>query len=220
MKALNTEDRLVLGSLIGTLAGTGLAAFLTAPELFGVTALVLFGYLLAGMIATHSERLAWLLVYGLVAGVLELWVDWLHVVHLRTLVYTHSFGFSLLASPSYMPLGWCVVVAQFGYLALRLRDAWPPWTVVSVITLVGMLLPPWYEEFAASAAAWHYTTESLKLSQTPTFVILGYGGCMFTVAVLALTYYRPRFWGGAILAGLFASAGFAFWGLFWFSLLG
>ncbi len=43
---------------------------------------------------------------------------------------------------------------------------------------------------------------------------------MFTVAVLALTYYRPRFWGGAVLAGVIASAGFAFWGIFWFSLLG
>ena len=62
-------------------------------------------------------------MFGLVAGVLELWADWVHVVYFHSLVYTDYFGFHLLASPSYMPIAWWLTVVQFGYLALRLADS-------------------------------------------------------------------------------------------------
>jgi len=167
-----------------------------------------------------SPRLAWLLLFGLVAGVLELWSDWVHVAYFGSLVYTNYFGFKLLASPLYMPVGWWLTSVQFGYLALRLAGRWPRWKVVGLISILGMFLPPWYEEFAVPARAWYYTTSGPMLSHTPLWIIFTYGGCMFAIATMALEFYRPRNWGRAVAAGIFAAAGFALLGVFWFSLLG
>ncbi len=202
-----TQDRLVVGSLVLTVGGTALAALAKAPALYGLTALIVIGILLGGAYVTRGQRLTWLLVFGLVAGVLELWSDWLHVEHLGTLTYTDYFGGRLLASPLYMPVGWWLTCVQFGYLALRASDRWPQWMAVGAITLLGMPIPPWYEEFAAPARAWYYVHSGPVLSNTPLWIILTYGGCMFSIATMTLWGYRPKRWGRAVVSGVFAAAG-------------
>lgn len=220
VQALNLEDRVIMGSMILTLAGVSLGAVLSDPRAFGLTALIILSLLVLSGWLTRSPRLIWLLVFGLVAGVLELWADWVHVMYLRSLVYTDYFGFRLLASPWYMPLGWAVTVMQFGYLALRLHDRWSLGRVLGALTALGMLLPPWYEEFAAPARAWSYPPKGWMLSHTPVWIILTYGGCIFSIGILALTFYRPRAWGWAVLGGILAGAAFMFFGVFWFAWLG
>jgi hypothetical protein len=83
---LNTEDRWVLLSMGITLGGIILGAILAQPRAFGITALLVLGLLLIAWRWTHSPRLAWLLLFGLMAGVLELWADWVHVVYFHSLV--------------------------------------------------------------------------------------------------------------------------------------
>ncbi|MGH7555703.1 MAG: hypothetical protein ACREMQ_22105 [Longimicrobiales bacterium] len=39
--------------------------------------------LISAWARSRSQRLGWLLLVGLVVGILELWSDWLHVVHLH-----------------------------------------------------------------------------------------------------------------------------------------
>ncbi len=213
-------DGLLGVSLILTLGGIMLGAGRGEPHAFGVTALVVLIFLVITWRLTESRRLGWLLLFGMTAGILELWADWVHVVHFESLVYTDYFGFKLLASPSYMPLGWWLTVVQFGYLALRLRDLWRPWQAASLVAVLGMILPPWYEEFAAPAQAWHYTTGGPMLSNTPLWIILTYGGSMFAVALAAVEGYQPRSWGRAIFAGFFAAAGILFSGVLWYAILG
>jgi hypothetical protein len=217
---LGTEDGWVGGSMVLTLGGLVTGAWRAEPRAFGLTALGVIGLLLIGWRVTQSPRLGWLLVFGLVAGVLELWADWIHVVHLRSLVYTDHFGFQLLASPSYMPLGWWLTVVQFGYLSLRLHEIWPSWSAIGLVTVVGMLLPPWYEELAVRAQAWHYRPTAWMVGNTPIWIIFTYGGCMFAIATLAASFYRPRAWGRAVLAGLFTGASLTFFGVFWFAVAG
>jgi hypothetical protein len=86
-----------------------------------------------GWYVTRSPRLAWLLAFDLVVGMLELWADWVHVTYFGSLVYTDCFGFRLVASPSYMPVGWWLTSVQFGYLARRLADHWPRWKAVGLV---------------------------------------------------------------------------------------
>lgn len=204
---LSAEDCLVLGSMGLTLAGLILAAVLGTAAMFGVTALLVLALLLGGGLVTRQDRLAWLLPFGLVAGVLELWADWVHVRYMHSLIYSDDFGFRLLASPWYMPLGWWITVVQFGYLALRLRDVWSPVRVVVVLVLLGICLPPWYEELAARAHAWRYTPHGPVLGHTPLWVIGTYACCVFAIATLALTLYRPGGRGRALLGGVYAGAG-------------
>lgn len=217
---LNVEDRLIIISMVITIAGVMLGAVLEEPRIFGINAFLVIGLLIAAWRVTDSPRLGWLLVFGAVAGVLELWSDWLHVEHFGSLVYTDYFGFRLLASPSYMPVGWWLTTVQFGYLALRLTDVWSQWRAVALVSVLGMTLPPWYEEFAAPAQAWYYTTSGPMLSNTPVWIILTYGGCMFSIATMALTFYRAKQWGKAVLAGIFTAAGFMFSAVFCIATLG
>ena len=220
MSNLNTEDRVVAGTLILTMLGIMLGAFFAWPQAMGVTCVVVMALLLVALFITKSERFAWLAVFGLVGGVLELWSDWLHVELFKSLVYTDFFGFKLLASPSYMPLGWWLTIWQFGYLALRFSEKWGAWKAALVVALLGMSVPPWYEEFAAPAKAWHYTTKGLQMSNTPIWIILTYGGCMFGIAMMAMEFYRPRAYGRAIAAGFFTAASFTLSAAFFISLLG
>lgn len=213
-------DRLVGISIVLTLGGIMLGAALGEPHAFGVTALGVLIFLVFVWRLTGDPRLGWLLFFGLVAGVLELWADWVHVIHFGSLVYTDYFGFKLLASPSYMPVGWWLTVVQFGYLALRLRDVWRPWKAIFLVTTLGMALPPWYEEFAAPAQAWYYTTGGPMISNTPVWIIFTYGGSMFAVALAATEGYQRRSWGRAAVAGFFAAAGILFSGVVWYAILG
>jgi hypothetical protein len=220
LRLLNLEDRVIVASLIVTMGGIVLGALLAEPRSFGITALIVIVMLIVSWVVTRSPRLAWLLVFGLVAGVLELWSDQVHVEYLGSLVYIDYFGFKLLSSPLYMPVGWWLTSVQFGYLALRLADRWPRWKAVGLVSLLGMSLPPWYEEFAAPAKAWYYNPTGPMLSNTPLWIVLTYGGCMFAVATMALEFYHPKGWGRAVVAGVFTAAGFVLSGVFWISLLG
>jgi hypothetical protein len=220
LSRMTIEDRWVVGSIALTLIGIVLGALLAQPRMFGITALTVIGLLLIVWSFTRSMRLSWLLLFGLVAGVLELWADWVHVVYFHSLVYTDYFGFELLASPSYMPIAWWLTVVQFGYFGLRLADRWPAWAAVGVPTALGMTLPPWYEEFAAPARVWFYPPHGLMLSHTPLWIIFTYGGCMFAIASSAVLFYRPRAWGRAVIAGVFTGASIMFSGVIWFALLG
>ena len=217
---ITAEDRWVIGSMVLTLAGIILGALLADPRAFGFTALIVMGVLFIARFVTQSPRLSWLLLFGLVAGVLELWADWVHVVYFHSLVYTDYFGFRLLSSPSYMPIGWWLTTVQFGYLGLRLADSLPAWAAVAVVTAVGMTLPPWYEELAPTARTWYYPPHGLMLSHTPLWIIFTYGGCMFVIATAAVLFYRPKAWGRAVIAGVFTGAGIMFSGVIWFALLG
>lgn len=220
MKLPNREDSVVLGSLVLVMVGISIGAVLAEPRAYGITAFIVIAILFLGWVLTRSPRLSWLLLFGLVAGVLELWSDWLHVEHLGTLVYTDYFGAPLLASPFYMPVGWWLTSVQFGYITLRLSEHWSKWKAVGLVTLLGMSLPPWYEEFAAPARAWYYNPARVMLSNTPLWVIFTYGGCMFGIAVMTLLCYRPGGWKRAVVAGIFTGASFMLSGVFWFSVFG
>jgi hypothetical protein len=216
---LSTEDRLIGLSMLMTLAGIGMGAIFANPNFIGVTAILVIFLLLIGCRLSKSQRLAWLLVFGLIAGILELWSDWIHVTQIKSLVYTDYFGFRLLASPSYMPIGWWLTVVQFGYIALRLKERWPTWVAVGAVTLLGMSLPPLYEEFAAPAKAWYYPPSGMMISNTPFWIILTYGGCMFGIATMALINYRPHAWGREVIAGIFTGGIFMLSGVLFYTLL-
>ncbi len=218
--ALNTVDRWVVASVILSFIGVASAALVHNPLPIGISAFIIIAILILACVRTKSPRLGWLLIFGLIAGVGELWADWIHVEYFRSLVYLDYFGFRIVASPSYMPVGWWITVVQFGYLALRLTDRYPVWIAIAIPTFFGMLLPPWYEQFAAPARAWYYTPHGVMLSNTPLWVIPTYGGCMFAVACAALFLYNPHARSTAILGGFFASASFLFSSVFWFALLG
>jgi hypothetical protein len=207
---MNTEDRWIIASLILSFVGVVSAALLKDPGPIGISVFVILALLIFACYRTRSPRLAWLLVFGAVAGFGELWADWIHVEY---------FGFKLLASPLYMPFGWWLTIVQFGYFTLRIAERWRSSTAIMLITLLGMALPPWYEQFAAPARAWYYTPHGMMLSHTPLWIIFTYCGCAFSIASAAIFLYQPQSWSRAIIGGLFVCASFMFWGTICFALI-
>lgn len=197
----------VLASVATAVAGSAAASAWAEPAAFAVAAPAAVAVLGVGARATGSDRLAWLLVFGAVFGVLELAVDWYHVAQLGSFVYRDHGGLRVVASPWYMPLGWAGLVAQLGYGALWLSDRVESGAaVVAAAGVAGAVLPPWYEQFAATAGAWHYPRAAIRVLATPVWVMAGYGLTTATVAAAVLALHRPRDWWRAVVAGVVAVA--------------
>jgi predicted branched-subunit amino acid permease len=62
---LSTEDRLIGLSMLMTLVGIILGAIFANPNFIGITAILVIVLLLIGCRFSKSQRLAWLLVFGL-----------------------------------------------------------------------------------------------------------------------------------------------------------
>jgi hypothetical protein len=113
-----------------------------------------------------GEAVGRLFTLGLVAGALELLVDWAlsHWVAHGRLVYLTGTDVVLLASPVWMPLAWACVITELGYPALRLFGAMQPRLGTGLAAAVSSLLigggaglvVGFYEYFAYRAGWWKY----------------------------------------------------------------
>lgn len=123
---------------------------------------------------------------GLVAGVLELFADYMLVHWLPTgqLIYLTSDAI-LLASPIYMPLAWACVIVEFGYVPIRVyslmrRSSPAPGPAAAAIaaSLVGGLVAGGsiglYEYFAFRAGWWKYAPAHIMIGPyCAAFIPLG-----------------------------------------------
>ena len=75
-----------------------------------------------------GEIIGRLFALGMVAGMLELLVDWalIHWIANGRLVYLTGSDVMLLGSPIWMPLAWACVITELGYPGLRLLQALTP----------------------------------------------------------------------------------------------
>jgi hypothetical protein len=112
-----------------------------------------------------GETLETLLGVGLVAGALEILVDWalIHWVPTGRLVYLTS-DVVILGSPVYMPIAWACVIVELGYPALRWFAIWrrrmsavtAAVTVSIAIGIAAGFTVGFYEYFAYRANWWKY----------------------------------------------------------------
>ncbi|MBL6445636.1 hypothetical protein JMN32_04905 [Fulvivirga sp. 29W222] len=118
---------------------------------------------------TKNILLQKLLLFGFVAGVLELFADHYSVSVINTLIY--PTGESMIwTSPSYMPISWTIALTQLGYYALLLTRWKGIWVAVVVISLSGGLYIPLYEHLAKNANWWYYENCSMIYS-APYYII-------------------------------------------------
>ena len=172
------------------LDGAMLAVWALLVALHIVAALLGVGWVSAAlMVALLSVvllalmlRRAWrpvvgrLLLFGLIAGVLELFTDFAGETVAHSLYYPPHEPM-LWASPAYMPLSWMVALAPLGYLAWRLWSLAPDpprWVSAVIIAVVGALNIPFYEEMAYYAGWWRYAIGAHipHIGHTPLYVLL------------------------------------------------
>jgi hypothetical protein len=132
-----------------------------------------------------------LFLLGLVAGLLEILIDWalIHWVPTGRLVYLTGNDVVLLGSPIWMPLAWACVIVELGYPALRLygiliRALRPARALGLASMLIGMaagITVGFYEYFAFRADWWRYE---------PAHAMLG-GFCAWYVPLGEVFMFLP-----------------------------
>jgi hypothetical protein len=146
--------------------------------------------LLAHTIRRRDRLMAHFMVFGLVVGFVELAADACLVDVTRTLDYSPDGGPVLWRSPVWMPLAWEIVAVQFGYLGLRLWEAWR-WRGLLLAGVAGAVNIPFYEEMARLTHWWQYRACRMLL-HTPYYIIVGELLIVLALALLARLLRRER----------------------------
>ncbi|HET8578015.1 MAG TPA: hypothetical protein VFO18_13025 [Methylomirabilota bacterium] len=167
------SDRVWLLGLATGVALTLVAAFLfpypgsPSGKFWAYASLLIRGGLYLGAADLLRNRggeiLFRLFALGMVAGTLELLVDWglIHWVPTGRLVYLTGNDVVLLGSPVWMPLAWACVIVEIGYPALRLFGRWRrrfrtlrAAAASSVLCASGAGVTVGFYEFLAYRAGW------------------------------------------------------------------
>ena len=194
-------DAAMLGALALMVALHLVAAALAAGWLTAVVALALVTAALVAIAARRAWRplVARLLLFGLVAGIIELFTDFSGEVVARSLIYPPNEPM-LWASPLYMPLSWMVTLTLIGYLAWRLGTLAPGWAAILLTGLWGAVNIPFYEEMAYHAGWWRYAPAP-GLGHTPYYVML-FEGLLVALLPPLVARLETRGWWSVALRGL------------------
>lgn len=119
---------------------------------------------------TRNEILIKLLLFGLIAGFLELLADHYSVSTIGKLIYPSGEAM-LWTSPAYMPLSWAITVTQLGYMGLLLIRSKGLLVATVVLALSGGLYIPFFEHMAKAAGWWYYVDTSM-LYNAPYYIII------------------------------------------------
>ena len=138
------------------------------------------------------------LLFGVVAGILELAIDWYVVDVVKVLVYAPGEPM-ILSSPLYMPLSWALMFLYIGYFSLILTEIKGLWLGIVGATVGGMLFIPAFEYWAAKAGWWYYHSCKM-IGPVPWFIICCEALVSFIMPVVMLQLNK-RGYGFAVIAG-------------------
>ena len=130
-------------------------------------------------IFTKDALLGRFLLFGLVAGWIELLPDHWLVAGTKTLVYPPGEPI-IDSSPMYMPFSWLTVFIQVGYIGFLLYKKMGLGKATLLVTILGSIIIPVYEHLAIQAGWWQYRNTP-TLFNVPYYVILAEGLLMATI---------------------------------------
>ena len=131
-----------------------------------------------------------LLLFGLVAGILELWADHYSVATIKTLIYPPGEDI-IVNSPTYMPFSWAIALTQLGYYSLLLVR-WKGMGIAMLIMAVsGGFYIPLYEHLAKNADWWYYQNCSM-IFNAPYYIIICEALVSLVLPPLVVWVYRKK----------------------------
>lgn len=194
------ESIFILLTMAITLAITLLSAhFKTGYWSAALLAVGMYAILAVFAVVTNDLFLKQLLLFGIVAGFVELLADQWLVDSIQSLVYPANEP-KLLRSPNYMPFAWAVVLIQVGYLGYLLSRKVKMIEAMLLCMVIGMVFIPVFEQCAYWAEWWYYNPCHMLLN-TPWYIILAEGIiCFFLPAIFFFETKKSVV--GTILFGL------------------
>jgi len=194
------EVKFVITTLIITVAVAAISAHFKLTWRSGFAlAFGMYGILTWFANKQKDDFLKRLLVFGLIAGIVELLADCWLVQHTGTLVY--ATGEPMIAcSPLYMPLAWAVILIQIGYLGWLISSKEKMWVSMIASTIIGFAVIPLFEHWAKNAGWWYYQNCKM-IGNTPWYIILG-EGLICSFLPLFFTYIHRKNYAYQVLLGI------------------
>ena len=143
----------------------------------------LFVVYLAYAAITQNPIIIRLIIFGSLAGIIELFADHYLVDTIDSLVYPSKEPM-IWSSPAYMPMAWANVLIQLGYYGLLL-SRWKGQILASIVLgLAGAMYIPLYEHLAKDAGWWWYHSNTPMIFNAPLYVIICEGLISFSLPLL------------------------------------
>lgn len=198
---LRKESLFILTCMGVTLGVTLLSAyFRTGYWSAFALATGMFAVLTAFAFIRKDDFLKRLLLFGLVAGFMELFADKWLVQNISSLVYPDGEP-KIWHSPNYMPFAWAVVLVEVGYLGWCISNKVKMIEALFLCMLIGIFFIPVFEQCAYWAKWWYYNPCKMLLN-TPWYIIFAEGIiCFFLPAIFFLEIKNK--WTTAVIFGIF-----------------
>jgi hypothetical protein len=120
---------------------------------------------------TKNPLVERLLIFGTIAGVLELVTDYYLVDVINSLVYPGNEPM-IWSSPAYMPFAWSNVILQLSFIGVLLTVHLGLLRATIILSIAGGMYIPTYEHFAKDAGWWFYNLNTPMLFNAPVYVII------------------------------------------------
>ncbi len=112
-----------------------------------------------------------LLVFGTIAGILELVTDHYLVSTIDSLVYPGD-ELMVWSSPMYMPFAWSNVILQLSFVGVLLTQKKGLLLASIILCIAGGMYIPLYEHLAKDAGWWWYNDNVKMIFNAPVYVIV------------------------------------------------
>lgn len=120
---------------------------------------------------TNNPLIKRLLIFGTVAGLLELFTDHYLVESINSLVYPGN-ELMIWSSPAYMPLAWSNVLLQLSFIGVLLSQRLNLIKASIILGIAGGMYIPLYEHLAKDAGWWWYKMNTTMVLNAPVYVIV------------------------------------------------
>jgi hypothetical protein len=157
----------------GVLLGWSLFSSLkqAGPVSASVITYGLYAFYWAYAIGTKNPLIQRLMVFGTIAGILELVTDHYLVETINSLVYPGNEPM-IWSSPAYMPLAWSNVILQLSFIGVLLTSHFGLLRASIILCIAGGMYIPTYEHLAKDAGWWWYNLNTPMVFNAPAYVII------------------------------------------------
>jgi hypothetical protein len=111
------------------------------------------------------------MIFGTIAGILELVTDHYLVDTINSLVYPGKEPM-IWSSPAYMPFAWSNVLLQLSFIGVLLTKRFGLVRASIFLCIAGGMYIPTYEHLAKDAGWWFYNLNTPMLFNAPMYVII------------------------------------------------
>jgi hypothetical protein len=138
---------------------------------------------------TKNPLVQRLLIFGTVAGVLELVTDHYLVDIINSLVYPGQ-EFMIWSSPAYMPFAWSNVILQLSFIGVLLTSHFGLLPASIILCIAGGMYIPTYEHLAKDAGWWWYNMNTAMVFNAPVYVIIC--EALISLSLPCIVYYSEH----------------------------